>query len=747
MKTLKYWLLVLCAWASVGAYAQQTQTAKGVVLSASSNGTFEPLVDATVHWQGTTVGAVTDSNGIFSVRIVPETNNLIISYLGYKSDTLNIKNPQQLRVVLQENGVLAEVNIEHERASSYISALEPVRTQIMTEKELFKAACCNLSESFETNPSVDVAFSDAVSGAKQIQMLGLAGIYTQLTNENMPATRGLAAAQGLNYTAGTWIESIQVTKGIGSVANGFESVAGQINVELRKPEKIDKLLFNAYANEMGRTEANLNLSKKVNNRWATALLLHGNYLDNSIKRTLDMNHDSFRDIPAGKQFNALNRWKYDNGKGLMAQMGVRAVWDLREGGQLEDGHHTAAYKIRIQTQRQEVWGKLGYVFPQKKYKSIGLMASLTNHEQDNIFGLKQYDARQKSLYANLIYQSIIGTTFHKWRAGASLQADDYRETLNDLAFSRREQSTGAFGEYTFSGVKNLVLVAGLRADYNNLYGAFVTPRLHAKYDWDENTTLRLSYGRGQRTANIIAENMPLLASSRALEVQTTDLQRKAYGLTPEIAWNGGLSLTREFRLWYRNGSVTVDYFRTDFQNQVVVDLDASPQKVLFYNLKGKSFSNSVQAELNYSPVKRLDVKAVYRWLDVRTRYRQTDWLQKPLVAQHRAFVNVGYATRSQWKFDVTAQWWGKKRLPSTASNPEAYQMGTYSPDYVQLNAQITKSFSKKLDVYVGGENLTSYRQKRLILSAEDPYTPYFDASMVWGNVLGRMLYAGLRYRI
>lgn len=747
MKMLRYCLLVLCAWVSVGAYAQQTPMAKGVVLSALSNGQFEPLVGATVHWQGTTVGAVTDSNGIFSVRLTPETNNLIVSFLGYKPDTLNIKNPQQVRVVLQENGVLTEVNIEHERASSYISALEPVRTQIMTEKELFKAACCNLSESFETNPSVDVAFSDAVSGAKQIQMLGLAGIYTQLTNENMPATRGLAAAQGLNYTAGTWIESIQVTKGIGSVANGFESVAGQINVELRKPEKTDKLLFNAYGNEMGRTEVNLNLSRKINNRWATGLLLHGNYLDNSIKRTLDMNHDGFRDIPAGKQFNALNRWKYDNGKGLIAQMGVRAVWDLREGGQLEDGHHTAAYKIRIQTQRQEVWGKLGYVFPQKKYKSIGLMASLTNHEQDNFFGQKKYDARQKSLYANLIYQSIIGTTFHKWRAGASLQADDYRETLNDLAFSRREQSTGAFGEYTFSGVKNLVVVAGLRADYNNLYGAFVTPRFHAKYDWDENTTLRLSYGRGQRTANIIAENMALLASSRTLDVQTTDLQRKAYGLTPEIAWNGGLSLTREFRLWYRNGSVTVDYFRTDFQNQVVVDLDASPQKVLFYNLKGKSFSNSIQAELNYSPVKRLDVKAVYRWLDVRTKYRQTDWLQKPLVAQHRAFVNVGYATRSQWKFDVTAQWWGKKRLPNTASNPEAYQMAAYSPDYVQLNAQVTKSFSKKLEVYVGGENLTNYRQKRLILSAEDPYTPYFDASIVWGNVLGRMLYVGLRYRI
>lgn len=749
MKIYLFRQLLIAFFLLINASVFAQTTVKGLVLETNEKGEFLPLVGATVHWLGTTVGAVSDTNGVFQVKTSELSNKLIISFIGYKADTILVKNPDLIRVVLQQHGVLSEVNVEFVRNSTYISAIEPIKTQMMSEKELFKAACCNLSESFETNPSVDVAFSDAVSGAKQIQMLGLSGIYTQLTNENLPATRGLASAYGLSYTPGSWIEGIQVTKGIGSVANGFESIAGQINVELRKPEKTDKLFFNAFLNEMGRTEANLNVSQKIGKRWATGLLLHGNYLDNTVRGQLDMNKDGFRDIPAGKQLNAVNRWKYDDGKGLMLQLGVRALDDIRQGGQLSYNHkknntNNSAYGVHIATQRQEVFGKLGYVFPAKKYKSIGLMATVVNHNQNSFFGLTQYDAKQQSMYANLIYQSVINNTNHKYRVGASVMADRYREKLNSLHENRNENVSGIFGEYTYSYLPRFTLVAGLRADYNNLFGWFATPRLHLKYDLTDKTILRASYGRGQRTANIFAENTSLLVSNRALQILPT-AGGKAYNLKQEIAWNGGLSLTHDFRLWYKSGSFNIDYFRTDFQNQVIADVDASAQGISFYNLRGKSYSNSVQAEVNYQPIKRLDVKIAYRWLDVKTDYLQGR-LEKALIARHRTFVNLGYETRNHWKFDLTAQVWGSKRLPNTENNPAAYQIGKRSPVFTQFNAQISKAFGKHLEVYVGGENLSNYRQKNLIVAVSNPSSPYFDASMVWGPVIGRMLYTGLRYR-
>jgi outer membrane receptor for ferrienterochelin and colicin len=718
---------------------------KGVVLEEDDKGSFKPLIKASVMWLGTTDGTITDENGVFSIPKNGE--RLIISYTGFTADTISVMPEKELKIILANNHQLKEVKVTSSGASTYINSKDIMRTSVITQNELFKAACCNLSESFETNPSVDVSYNDAVTGSKQIQLLGLAGIYTQLTVENLPGPRGLATSLGLNSIPGTWVESIQLSKGTGSVANGFESIAGQINVELKKPISSEKLYANVYENDLGKTDLNLNLSQQLSKKWSTVLLLHDDFLTN---KKLDFNHDSFRDLPTGNLFSAFNRWSFDNGKGLMSQFGIKILNDDKTGGQINydastDKFTTNNYGLAINTKRVEGFGKLGYVFPQKKYKSIGLQLSAFDHKQNSYFGFTIYNAHQQNFYSNLIYQSIINTTIHKFRTGLSFVYDKYDEQFNTNNYNRTEITPGAFFEYTYTPSTKFDAVIGIREDHNNLYGWFTTPRFNARYQPFKNTTIRLSVGRGQRTANIFAENNSVLVSSRMVNIISSNTNG-AYGLQPEVAWNKGISADQKFRLFNRAASLGLDFYRNDFTNQVVVDLEDARQ-IKFYNLQGKSYSNSFQTEINFIPVQRLDVRLAYRLFDVKTTYSD-ELLQKPLTAQDRAFANLAYEING-WKFDYTVSYSGRKRLPSTAENTTEYQRPNYSPSFVVMNAQLTKTFGKRnpFDIYIGAENLTNYYQKNAIIAADEPFGKYFDASIIWGPITGRMFYGGLRFRI
>ncbi len=636
--------------------------------------------------------------------------------------------------------------LQSRKPTAYVSSLSTLNTLNIGTKELAKAACCNLSESFETSPSVDVSYADAVTGIKQIQLLGLSGNYTQITTENAPEIRGLAGSYGLTFIPGPWIEGIQLTKGTGSVANGYESIAGQINIEEKKSDKMDKLYVNTYANNLGRLEANVIIPKKINENWSTALLTH----TNGVGIKTDDNKDGFLDIPLGRQFNAINRWKYANTSGLVAQFALKALNDKRQAGQIDfnpeiDKLTTKKYGVGINVEQYAFTGKLGYVFPQQAYKSIGFVFSANTFSNDSYYGLTKYDGKQNALYANLIYQSILGTTIHKYRTGLSFTNDGYNETFNNINYKRTETTNGAFLEYTYTPTDKFTAVAGLRIDYHNQFGLFTTPRIHLKYDFNPKTNLRFSAGSGFRTANIFAENTAVFVSSRKYNIVNPS-NNYGYGLNPEKAWNYGFNFIHNFKLSERAASLSLDLYRTDFVNQVVTDLDTNSQQINFYNLTGKSFSNSLQAEFNYELLKKLDVRLAYRWLNVQTNYNGV-MLSKPLIAQHRAFINLAYETNNKWKFDFTTQWLSKKRLPNTTSNPQTKQMGAYSPSFIQIAAQITKQFSEKWDVYIGGENLTNYTQQNLFIDGDQPFSPYFDGSMVWGPVNGAIIYIGMRFKI
>ncbi len=724
------------------------RTVQGLVMEETSNGRFKPLSNASIFWLGTNKGVISDSLGVFKILLDTNHTRLVVSYTGLKSDTISVTDVNELKIILASKSQLKEVTVKSRQRFTYVSPISTIRSQVMPGGELLKAACCNLSESFETNPSVDVSYNDAVTGSKQIQLLGLSGNYTQLTVENLPGPRGIATPLGLNSIAGPWIESIQLTKGVGSVANGFESIAGQINVELKKPESAEKLLANIYVNDQGKTDLNLSFAQKLNSKWSTALLLHDDFLNN---KNLDFNKDGFRDLPTGNQLSLVNRYKFDNSKGMLAQFGLKFMNDQRVGGQTSfnpdlDKNTTHYYGLGINTKRYELFGKIGYVFPQQKYKSIGLQMAAIDHQQDSYFGLTNYSAKQKSFYSNLIYQSIIGNTIHKYRTGLSFQYDNYDENFKGMIYARKEIVPGAFFEYTYTPTETFSAVLGLRADNNNLFGAFLTPRINLRYEPIKGTVVRASFGRGQRTANIFAENNSVFVSSRQVSIIGSG-SGKAYGLNPEIAWNKGISIDQKFKLFDKDATLSIDFFRNDFNEQVVVDLE-NPRAIQFSNLSGKSFSNSFQAELNLTPINKFDVRLAYRYFDVQTTY-SGNLLDRPLIAKNRAFLSFDYATNNGWKVNYTLTYNGRKRIPNTQSNPIPYQLENYSPDFMNMNAQITKSFAGKtpMDFYLGVENIGNFYQQNPIVASSQPFSQYFDASMVWGPITGRMFYLGWRLKI
>lgn len=722
---------------------------KGMIMEANENNEHIPLPGANVYWLNTTVGASTDIDGMFTIPYNKDYKKLVISYVGFTTDTLDITEPKMVQHWLKPVSNLDEVVLKGRRKPTATSYLESQNIINISSAELLKAACCNLSESFETNPSIDVNFADAVSGTRQIKMLGLTSPYILIATENIPSIRGASQAYGLSFIPGTWVESIQITKGAGSVINGYESIAGQINAELQKPTTDDRLFVNAYAAANGRYELNTHINTEINNKWSTGLYVHGNLRD----MKFDNNDDTFLDMPLQKQINVMNRWQYtDTEKGFVSFLNVRYLNDEKQTGQIDfdpdtDKFTTNAWGSEIDTQRFEISGKMGYVNPEIPWQSLGLQFAFSNHEQQSYFGLNEFNIKHNSIYSNVIYNSIIGDSRHKIKTGLSFTYDHYDEYVVNTDFERSERSFGAFVEYNFDNIENLNLTAGLRFDTHNLLGEFVTPRLHVRYTPWERSALRGSFGRGIRSANIFAENQNLFASSRTFNI--LDSGGLIYGLDPEIAWNYGVSFLQGFNLFGRKADVTLDYYRTDFENQIVVDLE-NPLEVNFYNLDGSSYANSFQVEMSYNVFENFDIKSAYKFYDVKTQYNSGK-LEKPLTPKHRVFANASYETEqkengSQWKFDTTFNWIGEQRFSSTATSPVQFQLPDYTPTLSTLNAQITKVFSDKFEVYLGGENITNVKQDNPIVSADNSFGSNFDSTFVYGPIFGSMYYAGLRFK-
>ena len=715
---------------------------KGIVYGSNTTNK-EVIIGARLAFLSDKSGIETDTEGKFEV-ILPKNlpDTLIISAIGFLSDTLIVDKKDRfisLEIVLYAENILSEVVVGVKRETHSISRMKTLQIENLSSGELRKAACCNLSESFETNASVDVNITDAVSGAKKIQMMGIDGVYTQIQMENIPYLRGLESSFGLNSISGTWIESIQITKGTGNVVNGYESMAGLVNLELKKPLEMERLFVNTYVNRFGRVETNLNAGHKLNEKWSTGWMAHSSGMFGE----MDNNKDGFRDIPKGNNNAFLNRWSY-RGKKFESQFGANAYMDNKYGGQTRFNQNSTSdiYGVQMHSKHIDVFAKTGFIFEKNPYTSIGVVYNFKYQTIDAKFGNRSFVGEEKRGYVNAIFDGIINNTNHKIKTGVSLVYIDMIQHLdsnkmNPLKNDRIEIVPGFFGEYTNIGMR-LTSVLGARVDYHNLFGWQFSPRFHSKYTLTETTDLRFTAGKGWRVPNFMMDNISLLATSRSWLV-TQKLQ-------PEISWNFGGSLVQELKLFSRKASLVLDIYHTEFTNQLVVDRDSLVNSIVFKNLQGRSFSNSFQTEFSFSPLKNFDIRLAYKFLDVRTRYCGIVQ-QQVMLPKHRVFINLAYKTRNKrWEYDATCTVFGQSRLPVARLGDSSLTTNNVSQVYPMINAQIMH-IHKKWEFYLGGENLANYKQKSPIIDASNPFGSKFDATRIWGPIMGINVYAGFRYSI
>ena len=744
----------------------------------------EPLVGANVYWAGTTVGVATDLDGRFKLEPVKSTNLLVTSFMGFHNDTTEVTAHSELTIVLVSDLLLEEVDIVERKMAVLRSRLTPLATETLTGEALCMAACCNLSESFETSASVDVAYSDAATGAKQIRLLGLSGTYVQMLTENTPNIRGLAQSFGMEYIPGPWMEAIQVSKGTSSVLNGYEAIAGQINVEYLKPQTQDPIALNAMISTETHAEVNATGGWDLNDKVSTGILFHAQ----NMSLELDHNHDGFLDMPKNTNVNLLNRWYVKTGD-YTGQFLVRGLYDRRIGGQTQEAAHSEyfakPYQIDLNTWRVDGFMKNGYVFDAELGTSIGIITAASYHNQRNTYGPRHWNAAHSNAYLNAIFQTSFDDSAtdlwddheHKLSAGLSINYDQYNEELSFMTndpiatdLSHWEVTPGIFAEYTYTYQDKVTLLAGIREDYSSRYGFFTTPRMNLRYAPFEWWTIRGSVGLGYRSPNAIADNAAFLASNRNFIFDPTKLVQ-------ERSMNTGISTVFYIPLGKRELQLSGEYYYTNFLDGVIADMDNNIHVIHLYNLsqveEAKYFSHNWQIEANMEIIRGWTMTAAFRYTDVKqTTFNAlaNEWQlrDKPLQNKFKGIITTSYQTPLKtWQFDLTAQFNGEGRMPDGFVVPEGSKQYTirngyiYHKWYPQLLGQITKFF-RTWSIYLGAENMTNFTQDSPIVGERrstnttqshnqhgfvNPYSSNFDAAMIWAPIHGWKLYLGFRWAL
>lgn len=750
---MKRYIIAILMSLSFGSLMAQVDFIAGKVVDESG----ELLPGATIHWKNTNTGTVA-FDGTFELSLSEESDTLVVSFVGFNNFEEKVTEGMDLVISLSSNTQLQEFEVRDGRGDNYVSTLQTANIEFIGEGELRKAACCSLAESFETNGTVDVSYSDAVTGAKEVKMLGLGGAYTQLLAEKRPLAKGLGSPYLFDYYPGTWVKGIQLSKGIGTVENGFDNIAGQINFELAKPWEDDKVFLNTFINSYGRMEANLHLNYPMTDKWSMGALLHAS----GNRNQTDGNADLFLDTPQKTNLNGLYRIFY-RGNYLKSQLNFHYINSQTLSGQVNMGL-ADPYLVDLDNERLELFGKVGYVGFEDPEKSIGFIYNLTRHNLNESYGrLRPRTGQQDYAYGNFMFISKPGPN-SKISTGFSATYSNLNSTLMDLDYDLNEQQAGVFFDFsttfkdkfepsdsetiTYSAndkgsfLENAGLIAGLRVDQHNLYGLLVSPRLSMKYNFSEKSVIRFNAGKGYKTPYIFSENIGLLATNASFYIDED--------LDMEEAWNFGANFTKETNLKGRTFVINADAYYSIFQNKIVLDMEQANNEVHFYNQRDETRSLYFLVMANLELNKNLRLRGAYKFNHYEVGF-ENGLRTPPLFAKNRGLITLEYTSnREIWDFNLSTQLVGKQRFASMNGVSEEINMAPFTgetPAFQLINIHINKKFTDKFEAYIGGENLTNFTQKNAIIDFENPFSNYFNASQIYAPTLGIRAYVGMRWII
>lgn len=737
---MKILYIILLLFISVAA---QAQVLKGKVVSTSDD--KEVLPDARIQWINTEIYAASDAEGKFEISVQDiQDKRLVVRLSGYFTDTVAIAN-EKYKIIRLRSYMTGEIVVK-DKTDKDLAKEKIAKTEAIDQHDLEKAACCDLSGCFGNSANVEVSVSDVVTDSKELKLLGTDGVYTLTLTEGMPLIKGISSVYGLSAIPGTLINSITVAKGSNSVLQGYESISGIINVIMKEPESSERFFLNAYTNSYLEKHFNVNGKQKFDDMISTLLAFHSVQKANRV----DNNNDGFLDLPLITRYSFFNRWNVGNPEENQwsGNAGFRYLDEERIGGQKDfnqDIPFNGTYGQTIKTIRKEFTGRLNKKLDGEN--SIVVQVGWSDHKQKSTFGLTKYDAYQKDVYVNALFDYFYGD--NNLKTGVSYRNENLTELIlfSENPYSKsyngsydfEESIPGVFAENKFEVIHDkLDLVPGVRVDFNSNYGTILTPRFMFKYGLTEGTTLRGSVGSGFRTPKLFAENQNLFATGKNIIFPNF--------IKGEKSINWGVSLTHEIIIDNIDADIALDFYRTTFTDQFIADYDEVPGQVIFYNNDESSVSNSFQSEINFGISEQIDGKISYNYLDV-YYFKNGVKTEMPFTAKHRGLVSLTYETLdNMWMFSANAQYFGPQRLPSTQENPVQYQRPDYSDAFGLLNSQVTFRISN-YEIYSGVENILNYKQANPIISADNPFGQYFDTSFNWGPTKGREFYIGARFKL
>lgn len=739
MRALQIYILILI----LATYHFSQSFIEGEVIGITENKNQIILIGANVYWKNTDIGTSSNELGKFKITYL-ENKELIVSFVGFESETVLVSKNEYLKIYLRETPKqINEITAIANRTDENIDYLSAEKISIITNKELAKAACCNLSESFERNASIDATYADAITGIKQIEAMGISGIYTSIALENIPFIRGLYSQKGLTILPGAWIENIYYSKGAMSVVNGYEAISGGINIELKNIFDFhEKYFYNLYYDNEKRFETNGIFRHIFSDKLASIALF--NYAIR--KNRLDHNKDGFYDMPDFDNFSAMNRWQFYNGN-LEGNFQLFYNKENKQGGLIRNDL-IRYFPYKSNSELCSFSSKIGYNFSDEHSNSLGSQIQFVNFENDILLGSKTINSNQLSFYGNIIYQKEILEEIYEIKTGANFSIDKYKETFP--VYKETEFIVyGIYLENTYKIDESLNIILGIRNDYIKNYKSIFSPRLNIRYAINEDFIFRTALGKGFRKHNIINDNIQYLSSNRSINLSRLNFDDISNFM--DIGWNFGGGLTYHFTA-AEESYLNIDFYRTEFERILVMDMDSNPQEIKFYNANNGAFSNSFLIEANILATEEIELKIAYKYLNSKIKINDK-FIEKPFISKNRILFNCSYSfklsknSNRSYEINFSLNWFDKKRLPNTNSNPIEFRMPNYSKSYFTANAHINAYLHDNFSLYVGVENLFDYKQKKIIIDYENPSSIYFDASMIWGPTQARMVYAGIRHSL
>jgi outer membrane receptor for ferrienterochelin and colicins len=759
LKRLSCFLVISLLFSSCALLAQDASIHGEVTIEG------DPAPFVNIYLKDTQLGTSTDDTGTYSIQNLKSgTYILMATSIGFRPyrTTLKLGEGEQL-----EHSFSLETATESLDETVVTGTLKPVNrlespvpVEVYSPVFLKKNPTPSIFEALQNINGVRPQINCNVCNTGDIHINGLEGPYTLVLIDGMPIVSGLGTVYGLSGIPNSLIEQIEIIKGPASTLYGSEAVGGLINIITKNSLSAPEFFADGFVTGWG--EYNMDVGARATLGKRVDLLLGVNYFN--YEEPIDNNGDNFTDVTLQQRVSLFQKWDFRRDYSRIFTLPGRFFYEDRWGGEMqwtpEFRGGDEVYGESIYTRRWEILGKYQLPLEEKMLLSF----SYNDHHQNSVYGILPFLADQRIGFGQLTWDKTLES--HDLLLGTSVRYNYYDDntaaTATPEANAPDEVWIPSFFVQDEIGLSDShAMLLGVRYDYDQRHGSIFTPRVAYKYKLSDHDILRLNAGTGFRVVNLFTEEHAALTGARDVVVTES--------LKPERSMNVNLNYLK--KIYADNGvfvGIDASAFYTYFTNSIIPDYDTDPNLIIYDNLKGKSVSRGLSANVDMSFPSGLKVLVGATFQDV-SNTENGITRRQILTENFMGTWNISYEFRSaHMSVDYTGNLFGPMRLPLLG---ELDPRREFSPVWSIQNIQFTYKGLKNFEVYGGIKNLLNWTpnkgnpfiiaragdpfdknvvfdgQGNAVATEENPYALTFDPSYVYGPNQGIRGFFGLRYRL